>query len=128
MSGDLPLRVPTGEAGLWSELSFRLRRPQGILTGTIDKLLITPTVDGGLAIEIIDFKTNRIGNTHADGSGVARQIEKATSLLATSAAAVEPAEADTGSKRAKRSRSHPEVQQFAVNIEAASPPKKAVAI
>jgi ATP-dependent helicase/nuclease subunit A len=46
--------------GLWSELRFRLRRPLGILTGTIDKLLITPSVNGeGFDVEIIDFKTNR---------------------------------------------------------------------
>jgi ATP-dependent helicase/nuclease subunit A len=52
---------PKGEAGLWSELSFRLRRPLGILSGAIDKLLITP-MDGGksLALEVIDFKTNRL--------------------------------------------------------------------
>jgi ATP-dependent helicase/nuclease subunit A len=47
-------------SGLWSELRFRLRRPLGILTGTIDKLLITPAAQGdGLEVEIIDFKTNR---------------------------------------------------------------------
>jgi ATP-dependent helicase/nuclease subunit A len=46
---------PAGETGLWSELSFRLRRPLGILYGVIDKLLVTPN-----QIEIIDFKTNRI--------------------------------------------------------------------
>jgi ATP-dependent helicase/nuclease subunit A len=46
--------------GLWSELRFRLRRPLGILTGTIDKLLITPAANGdGFDVEIIDFKTNR---------------------------------------------------------------------
>jgi ATP-dependent helicase/nuclease subunit A len=46
--------------GLWSELRFRLRRRLGILTGTIDKLLITPAASGdGLDVEIIDFKTNR---------------------------------------------------------------------
>jgi ATP-dependent exoDNAse (exonuclease V) beta subunit len=46
--------------GLWSELRFRLRRPLGILTGTIDKLLITPAAKGdGFDVEIIDFKTNR---------------------------------------------------------------------
>ena len=46
--------------GLWSELRFRLRRPLGILTGTIDKLLITPAAkDDGFDVEIIDFKTNR---------------------------------------------------------------------
>ena len=51
---------PAGEAGLWSELSFRLRRPLGILSGIIDKLLITQTPEGWFEAEIIDFKTNRI--------------------------------------------------------------------
>jgi len=46
---------PSGETGLWSEVSFRLRRPLGILYGIIDKLLINPA-----GIEIVDFKTNRI--------------------------------------------------------------------
>ena len=51
---------PQSEPGLWSELRFRLRRPLGILTGTIDKLLITPAANGqGVDVEIIDFKTNR---------------------------------------------------------------------
>ena len=44
--------------GVLSEQRFRLRRPLGILTGTIDKLLVWE--DGnGLSVEIIDFKTNR---------------------------------------------------------------------
>jgi ATP-dependent exoDNAse (exonuclease V) beta subunit len=52
--------APIGEPGLWSELSFRLRRPLGVLSGAIDKLLITRTPDlQSLDIEIIDFKTNR---------------------------------------------------------------------
>ncbi|MCA1578161.1 MAG: UvrD-helicase domain-containing protein [Acidobacteria bacterium] len=46
---------PAGQPGLWSEVSFRLRRPQGILFGVIDKLLVTSE-----GVEIIDFKTNRI--------------------------------------------------------------------
>ncbi len=47
-------------SGLWSELRFRLRRPLGLLTGTIDKLLIVPAKNGeGFDVEIIDFKTNR---------------------------------------------------------------------
>jgi hypothetical protein len=46
---------------LWSELSFRLRRPLGILYGVIDKLLVTPT-----QIEILDFKTNRIRPVKSD--------------------------------------------------------------
>ena len=57
--------APTNEPGLWSELSFRLRRPNGILTGTIDKLLITRLNDGSLKVEIIDFKTNRIPRSSA---------------------------------------------------------------
>jgi ATP-dependent helicase/nuclease subunit A len=51
---------PAGDVGLWSELSFRMRRPLGILSGIIDKLLITQTPEGWLEAEIIDFKTNRI--------------------------------------------------------------------
>jgi ATP-dependent helicase/nuclease subunit A len=53
-------RAPSNIPGLWSELGFRLRRPSGILTGAIDKLLITPATDGRFDIEIIDFKTNRL--------------------------------------------------------------------
>src|SRR6185369_2870431 len=48
---------PAGAEGLWSELSFRLRRRLGVLNGIIDKLLIT---NSAAEIEIIDFKTNRI--------------------------------------------------------------------
>ncbi|HVS21792.1 MAG TPA: 3'-5' exonuclease, partial [Pyrinomonadaceae bacterium] len=56
---DSALRTPHS-SGLWSELRFRLRRRLGILTGTIDKLLITPAANGdGFDVEIIDFKTNR---------------------------------------------------------------------
>ena len=52
--------LPEARAGLWSEVPFRLRRSLGILTGTIDKLLVTTAPDGdGFEIEIIDFKTNR---------------------------------------------------------------------
>ena len=51
---------PVDGIGLWSELSFRLRRPLGVLSGAIDKLLITRAADGNCDVEIIDFKTNRI--------------------------------------------------------------------
>lgn len=52
--------LPENRPGLWSELPFRLRRPLGLLTGAIDKLLITRAAAGdGFDIEIIDFKTNR---------------------------------------------------------------------
>ena len=59
--------------GLWSELRFRLRRPWGILTGTIDKLLITPAADGkGIDVEVIDFKTNRFSRQVAPQKNRAR--------------------------------------------------------
>jgi len=65
------IRNPQSEPGLWSELRFRLRRPLGILTGTIDKLLITPSTNGdGFDVEIIDFKTNRF---HASSKPRAQQ-------------------------------------------------------
>ena len=48
------------KSNLKSEISFRLRRPLGILTGTIDKLIVTPSSAGnGFDVEVIDFKTNR---------------------------------------------------------------------
>ena len=50
---------PAGEPGLWSELSFRIRRPLGVLSGAIDKLLITKSNDQ-YEVEVIDFKTNRL--------------------------------------------------------------------
>ena len=50
---------PAGEPGLWSELSFRIRRPLGLVSGAIDKLLITK-INDHYEVEIIDFKTNRL--------------------------------------------------------------------
>jgi hypothetical protein len=50
---------PAGEPGLWSELSFRIRRLLGVVSGAIDKLLITKTNDQ-YEVEIVDFKTNRL--------------------------------------------------------------------
>jgi ATP-dependent exoDNAse (exonuclease V) beta subunit len=50
---------PGGDAGMWSELPFRMRRPLSVVSGAIDKLLITKT-ESGHNVEIIDFKTNRI--------------------------------------------------------------------
>jgi len=53
--------LPASGPGLWSELAFRLRRPLGVLSGAIDKLLILPSTSGdGFEIEIVDFKTNRL--------------------------------------------------------------------
>jgi ATP-dependent helicase/nuclease subunit A len=58
---------PIDDVGLWSELSFRLRRPLGVLSGAIDKLLITRAADGNWEVEIIDFKTNRISVPVTEG-------------------------------------------------------------
>jgi hypothetical protein len=72
-------RVPTDDSslisrhtpGVFSEQRFRLRRPLGILTGAIDKLVVFPAANGeGLKVEIIDFKTNRFrGRTDAGMNG-----------------------------------------------------------
>ena len=60
VSGAVKHGVPRNEVGIWSELSFRIKRPAGFITGTIDKLLLMPADDGvGLQLEIVDFKTNR---------------------------------------------------------------------
>jgi len=80
------IRNPKSSPGLWSELRFRLRRPMGILTGTIDKLLITPAANGdGVDIEIIDFKTNRISSPSTSISKQARGAQ-ATSYPTTTIA------------------------------------------
>jgi len=86
---------PAGEDGLWSELSFRLRRRLGVLNGIIDKLLITHLETGDVEIEIIDFKTNRIA------------FDKSET----------PAEPQPRRIRA------PKDGQFAFDFEAAPPPK-----
>jgi ATP-dependent helicase/nuclease subunit A len=66
--------------GLWSELGFRLRRPLGILTGAIDKLLITRNADG-FTVEIIDFKTNRITGRRSEVSGQRSEIKNPQSTV-----------------------------------------------
>ena len=82
---------PHHEGGLWSELSFRLRRPKGILTGTIDKLLITKRrgAETGEAdsyeIEVVDFKTNRFRTrTNEGGSPPVLLISSSTAPQAAS--------------------------------------------
>jgi len=61
---------PSGKDGLWSELGFRLRRPLGVLSGAIDKLLISKTSSDSYEVEIIDFKTNRISQTGSQSTPV----------------------------------------------------------
>jgi ATP-dependent exoDNAse (exonuclease V) beta subunit len=56
--------------GVLNEQRFRIRRPLGLLLGTIDKLIVDSD-STGLSIEIIDFKTNRfqISNAKKETSG-----------------------------------------------------------
>ncbi len=76
----LPLTLTPG---LWSELSFRLRRPLGILTGTVDKLLISHRKNNETEIEIIDFKTNRVRARERSAvlQGVNNKSEAANQLM-----------------------------------------------
>jgi len=107
---------PRVEAGLWSELSFRLRRPLGILSGAIDKLLITPAADGkGFAVEIIDFKTNRLRPGRGE-STTSLGMREHRPHSAKGAAVV-----DAGAKmRAGRPRSQDKVGQIAFDFNASS--------
>jgi hypothetical protein len=112
---------PRGEAGLWSELGFRLRRPLGILSGAIDKLLVTPATNGaGFDVEIIDFKTNRLsGRLSAADSASTSSLEPQASRppdVENEAGLSVPAD-----KRAGRSRSQSGVAQFAFDFNAPAP-------
>jgi len=103
-------RWPTEQTGLWSELSFRLRRPSGILTGAIDKLLITRAADSGqYEIEIIDFKTNRLGSL---GSCAARESTVATAAAVSSFSATEQQVVTGVGVRRKRGSSTNVAKQF----------------
>lgn len=83
-------RTPSGAPGLWSELRFRLRRPLGILTGTIDKLLISPSANGdGVDVEIIDFKTNRFSAAANAKSRVKAAASRSTASATRKAANVD---------------------------------------
>jgi ATP-dependent helicase/nuclease subunit A len=122
-------KAPAGlhvEAGLWSELSFRLRRPLGILSGAIDKLLITPAASGkGFSVEIIDFKTNRLGRGTTGGPASAPTLgPRAPSPASGNAFAqvsVESVNSDKvafPAKRAGRPRSQSKVEQIAFDFDA----------
>jgi ATP-dependent helicase/nuclease subunit A len=84
LAGDLHRlkSVPQSSPGLWSELRFRLRRPLGILTGTIDKLLITPN-ENGVDVEIIDFKTNRFSTPPAPTGKAVRSATANATVVTT---------------------------------------------
>ncbi|MEP6569157.1 MAG: UvrD-helicase domain-containing protein [Acidobacteriota bacterium] len=108
-------RGPHVEAGLWSELSFRLRRPLGILSGAIDKLLITPNASGnGFDIEIIDFKTNRLSrNSTAARASRSHDIE---------------AEEQAGRPRSQNQRSQNQVEQIVFDFDAPAPEERDVVV
>ncbi|HEV7475903.1 MAG TPA: PD-(D/E)XK nuclease family protein, partial [Pyrinomonadaceae bacterium] len=111
---------PRGQAGLWSELSFRLRRPLGILSGAIDKLLITPAANGqGFDIEIIDFKTNRLRHSSTSSLGPQAPSPASSDGLTQGENDFEQLEAG-GLQRGGRGRprSQQEVEQFAFDFNA----------
>ena len=106
------------KSGLWSELSFRLRRPLGILSGAIDKLLITPAADDkAVVVEIIDFKTNRLRK-----AGASRAEDASTSSMGARSSRPPVVDHKTqlglGSEmRAGRPRSQSRVEQFAFDFD-----------
>jgi len=119
-AGDVATDVPSAGPGLWSELNFRLRRPLGILTGTIDKLLVSHSSSGkGLDIEIIDFKTNRIRNQPST------QGNASNSSLEAQAARLPSGKAATAlnAYSARRLRSQHSVAQFTLDFSEPEPPE-----
>jgi ATP-dependent helicase/nuclease subunit A len=92
---------PRGDVGLWSELGFRLRRPLGIITGAIDKLLITPSPGGnGFDIEIIDFKTNRLRARSSGERAQSQLLETESPAVANDVAS--SSEKQTSSRQQRR--------------------------
>jgi hypothetical protein len=130
-----------------------LRRPSGILTGAIDKLLITKASDGdGFDIEIIDFKTNRLLGARTSGpylssgtAGIAgspsgqpawgaklpasrngiTQITTEPFAVAPSLESAQDARGPRAKMRAGRSRSqYAAARQFAFDFSASAPAKE----
>ena len=117
LASGVPRRLPRNEAGLWSELSFRLRRPLGILTGTIDKLFVSPSHNGaGFDVEIIDFKTNRFSSL---GSRAMRAQQQSNSAAVSSRPLLATSRIPPGSARARIHRPG-NAQQFVFDFSAAS--------
>jgi ATP-dependent helicase/nuclease subunit A len=110
---------PRLEQGLWSELSFRLRRPLGVLSGAIDKLLITPAAGGqGFKVEIIDFKTNRLraGREESSLTWKPGPVHDPSLNLAGSVATL----GQRTVMRARRPRSQSKVEQIAFDFNSHS--------
>jgi ATP-dependent helicase/nuclease subunit A len=115
-SGNNASAKPFDGAGMWSELSFRLRRPLGILSGAIDKLLVTHAEDGSWEIEIVDFKTNRLSLTTSQKS-LGSQVDPP------------PAKADRNGRARNRVTKAPETStgQFAFNFDTPAATATAIA-
>jgi len=116
MSAGEQLAQPGGKVGLWSEMPFRLRRPLGILTGAIDKLLVLPAAQGkGFDIEIIDFKTNRMRPRMTEGlassSSLGPRASRPQGVVANRQLNV------ARERRAGRPRSRYGVDQFAFDFD-----------
>jgi hypothetical protein len=115
------------EAGLWSELSFRLRRPLGILSGAIDKLLVTPAANGkGIDVEIIDFKTNRLRSTSSLGRRASRPHGVVVDANLSMAGGMRAGQhlsgaAPPGTPRRPRSQQTVEQLPFDFSVQAAEP-------
>lgn len=91
-----------------------MRRPLGILSGAIDKLLVTPAADGkGFDIEIIDFKTNRLRpRTRASTTSLGPRASRPQSAEGT-------INFDTEAKmRARRPRSQHALEQIPFDFSA----------
>jgi hypothetical protein len=120
-----------GSDGLWSELGFRLRRPLGILSGAIDKLLITPSSDGkSFVVEIIDFKTNRLRGTRSsrtDGASTSSLGPRASRPPAFETESNPENKMRAGRPRSQSKRSQDRVEQFAFDFSApAAKPEEVV--
>ncbi len=101
--------------GLWSEVSFRLRRPLGILTGTIDKLIITPSpVDEGFDVEVVDFKTNRFAQKHSS-------LEQSSTSSLGARTSRPQTDATTSSLGAQASRPHIDATTSSLGARASRP-------
>ena len=124
--GGVSSTFPQGlRVGLWSELSFRLRRPLGILSGAIDKLLITPAAGGkGFNVEIIDFKTNRLrpqasrDPRRGSPAAVAHSPAASKEFVQVRVESVNSDKVALPGGRARRPRSQDKVEQIAFEFNA----------
>jgi hypothetical protein len=112
---------PNAEIGFWSEVPFRLRRPRGMLTGAIDKLLVLPASNGrNFDIEIIDFKTNRLR------TGRERSLDAAATMVGQTGSHHDQAPGSNLSSKPRAGRAAAQ-NQFAFNFDQQPPTPEIVA-